>query len=151
MTNKEWFNRARQIKKTYVKILKKQKYRGGTMICSHNSILCIKNTETDEIEFIIDTKTDRGLQMMNDLNEHLAVPRYEPKVAKQWLNEPLTWNRSSVGFDDPDFSREWESKRVKVVLSEHQLREELKKYLRKQYDTCYDLACRMKEMGIKEI
>jgi len=151
MNAKQWLQRARDYKKTLVKILKKEKYRGGVMICKHNTILSIKNTETNKIEFIIDTKKDRGMIMFSELNENFAVPRYEPSVAREWLAEELTWNRKDLSFEDKKFSDEWESKRVKYTLGERELAEHFKEYLRDQIEMCQHIGRTMIEKSIKDL
>jgi hypothetical protein len=151
LNRQDFLNRAREAKKEYIAILKSEKNRGGVMICRHNSILCIKNTESGLVEFIIDTDKERGCVMISELNRYLAVPRYTPDTAREWLKEPLSFKNSVVTDPDDDFNREWESKRIKVVLSEHELRQELKKELVARYSSNYDMNERMKEAGIEVI
>ena len=151
MNSKQWLQRARDYKKTLVKILKKEKYRGGVMICRHNTILAIRNTETNKIEFIIDTSKDRGMIMFSELTEHFAVPRYEPSVAREWLAEELTWNRKDLSFEDKEFSDEWESKRVKYTLGERELTEHFKDYLIDEIEICQAIGRTMIKKGIKDL
>lgn len=150
---KDYLKQLRDTKRTLLAILRKEKYRGGVMICRHNSILCIKNTETNKIEMIIDTDKERGFVFLSDLNEHLAVPRYEPETAKEWMKEEILWSTrdDAIGHGDDEFTKHWRDIRVKVVLSEYQLREELKDYLYDRIEFLSALTRGMKEKGIEAL
>lgn len=151
MTRKDYLQTARDLKRELVSILKNEKYRGGTMICSHNTILCIKNTDTNKIEFIIDNDTDRGMKMLHEVGQYISVPRYEPSVAKKWLKEPLSFNTSNLSFDDEEFHKEWASKRVKYTCGEDELKQAYKEQLRERIDMNQMFAKVMKDNDLVDL
>ena len=85
------------------------------MVCRHNTILAL--TTEGEVTHIVDTSTERNLVTLRTLDEHLAVPRYEPKTAKVWLKEPL----------ELTYVNDYRPLHKKVLLSESDLRTLIKK------------------------
>ncbi len=141
ISRKDYLQMVRDNKKVLVKMLKKEKYSGGTMICGHNSILCVMLKRDDSVTFIIDTDKERGCVVLEDLNEHLCVPRYTPETAKAWMKEELSFNS---GYGDEDMY-------YKKVLSERELREALKANLMSKIETFSNLCKAMKLQGIESI
>lgn len=94
--------------------------RGSVCICSHNTILALKYD--GKVSHII-TQGDNERNMINlcEVNAHLGVPRYEPKVAKVWLAEELVLG--SLYGKDSDEHREMMSHYEKYTLGERELRE----------------------------
>ena len=89
-----------------IEALESQKNSGSVMVASHNTILGIKMN--GKVTHIVHPKYDKNLVMLMMLDKNLAVPRYEPKVAKEWLKEETKFN--VVGIE-------------KVLLSEAELRD----------------------------
>lgn len=108
---KEILARKRELQRDVIE-LTRQFRRRGLMIVRHNTILGLRDGN-GKVSHIIDT-SKRGLKNLHDVDRHLTVPRYEPSVAKKWLQEPLVLNG---GHD------EFTSKMEKVLLSESELRE----------------------------
>lgn len=88
-------------------------HRGGIMITGHNAILALVDWN-NRVSHIVDTSTSRNLVMIYELDRHLAVQRFTPKAAKNWLAEPLKLH----GGND-----ELSAKMSKRLLSESELRE----------------------------
>lgn len=84
------------------------------MVCSHNTILAIKMF--GGITHVIDTKEDSNLKMIQRVDAHLSVQRYEPSTAQAWMEEETTFGTSVEG----DYDRKAPEK---VLLSERELRE----------------------------
>lgn len=64
-------------------IRKLNKKSSCTVISKHNTILALRNSVTKEVSHLIEK--DNVKVLSGNINE-LYVPRYEPKVAKEWLN-----------------------------------------------------------------
>lgn len=109
LTNKRKFTRQ------LLAITRKERNK-SILICRHNTILAL--TTDGEVTHIVDLKENRNLVCLYTLNEHLAVPRWEPKVAKLWLNEDLELSNTVDGYT-PNMK--------KVLLSESELRTLVKK------------------------
>ena len=72
--------------KKSMKEIEKKWNMGSAMICSHNSILVLKDTK-GEITYVINPKKEKGLVFVETLDHNLAVPRYEPEIAQKWLKD----------------------------------------------------------------
>ena len=142
-TRTEYLTSARQYKKTYIKLLKKEKLRGGIMICKHNTICALRLVRTKRVDLVVDFDAERNVVSMLSLDEHLAVPRFENSSAQEWMKEDFDCGY----YDDKKTQPIYE----KTLLSEDELRQELKAYLLSMYETIYRMAMRMKEMNIEEL
>lgn len=100
--------------------MKKAQSSKSIMMCRHNTILAVRTTFTydnpeynsSSISHVVDTRKDSNLKLIDHLDEHLDCPRYEPSVAKAWLQEEGTFGQTSD-----------EVKLEKVLLSVKQLRD----------------------------
>ena len=105
--------RKRELKRTILEIIRQERHK-SIMICSHNTILGLKLN--GKVVAVVDQKQDRNLVNTCNLNEHLCVPRYEPKLAKEWMKEELVVNLWDGPANDPDYLYS------KCLLSERELR-----------------------------
>jgi len=97
-----------------ISFLENKRNSKSVMICSHNSILVIKD-ENEKITHVIHPEKDRGLVMIQEINHFLAVPRYTPETAKAWLQDETA--KITGG------NSELTAKMKKAVVSERELEE----------------------------
>lgn len=93
--------------------------KGSVCICSHNTILALKY-DGRVSHIITQGDNDRNMINLGEVNSHLGVPRYEPKVANTWLKEELVLN--SVYNKNSDEHNEMMSHYEKYTLGERELR-----------------------------
>lgn len=107
-----------ELEKDLKELREAEAYTGSVALVSHNTILALKYK--GEVSHIITQgKNDRGMINLGEVDRYLSVPRYEPKVAKEWLAEELVLNSDYLTGDDYD---EMMSNYEKYTLGERELR-----------------------------
>lgn len=107
-----------EIEKDLKELREADAYTGSVSLVSHNTILALKYK--GEVSHIVTQgQNDRGMINLGEVDRYLSVPRYEPKVAKEWLGEKLVLNSDYLTGDDYD---EMMSNYEKYTLGERELR-----------------------------
>jgi len=102
-----------------IKAIKDRMASKSVLLCSHNTILALKYK--GEVTQVVTMDGERNIIRISQLNEHLAVPGYEPKVAKEWMKEKL--EMCSVSKNLAIELEELNKLYSKTTLSEQELRE----------------------------